>query len=164
MRSPRPWNAVSILISEFLKLRILALILHKLHQTGKDVAGSPRISQREFADHMDAETFKAVRRELGLTEIGFGRAFGVSRRTVQNWGKQGPPRYIAELLQLALRNRIDGPQRSSADTGDAAAALSPALSSLFDTALAAGWSKESVFAAIEHWVVSRRATAAVNHK
>lgn len=147
-----------------MELWILALILHKLPQTRKDVADPPRTSQREFADHMDAETFKTVRRELGLTEIGFGHAFGVSRRTVQNWGKRGPPRYIGELLQLALSNRIARPQGSQADTSDAAAALSPALDALLDTALAAGWSNETVLVAVEHWVVSKRKTIAVNHE
>ncbi len=91
---------------------------------------------------MDAEAFRAARRELGLTEIGFGKAFGASRRTVQNWSKKGPPAYIAELLQLALLTRIAGPGRSVAGAvgaSDAMTKLSPVLNSLLSSAIAAGW-------------------------
>lgn len=108
---------------------------------------------------MDAEAFQAARRELGLTEIGFGNAFGVSRRTVQNWSKKGPPAYIAELLQMALLTHIARPERSAAGTAgasDAVAKLSPALNSLLASAIAAGWNEDVVIAAVEAWVLSQR--------
>lgn len=117
---------------------------------------------------MDAEAFRAARRELGLTEIGFGNAFGVSRRTVQNWSKKGPPAYIAELLQLALLTRIAGPERFAAGVvgaRDAVAKLSPALNSLLSSAIAAGWDKDVVVAAVEAWALSQRSgPEGVNHK
>lgn len=123
---------------------------------------------RGFADHMDAKTFRTVRQELGLTEIGFGDMFGVSRRTVQNWSKKGPPAYIAELLQLALLTRIAGPGRSAAgevEASDAVAKLSPALNSLLSSAIAAGWDRGIVVAAVEAWALTQRSgLKGVNHK
>eukprot|EP01012_Entosiphon_sulcatum_P055357 TRINITY_DN77183_c0_g1_i1.p2 TRINITY_DN77183_c0_g1~~TRINITY_DN77183_c0_g1_i1.p2 ORF type:complete len:115 (+),score=11.41 TRINITY_DN77183_c0_g1_i1:181-525(+) len=114
---------------------------------------------------MDAEAFRAARRELGLTEIGFGNAFSISRRTVQNWSKKGPPPYIAELLQLALVTRIAGPGADAARESDAVAKLSPALNSLLSSAIAAGWDKGVVIAAVEAWALSQRSRAEdVNHK
>lgn len=52
---------------------------------------------------MDAEAFRAARRKLGLTEVGFGDMFGVSRRSVQNWAKKGPPQSLVEKLLLVVR-------------------------------------------------------------
>lgn len=100
--------------------------------------------------NMDAEAFRVARRDLGLTEIGFGNAFGVSRRTVQNWSKKGPPPYIAELLQLALLMRIVGPGRS-----DAVPSVAPALDTLLASAVAAGWNKAAVLAAVDAWAAAQ---------
>ena len=106
---------------------------------------------------MDAEAFRAARRNLGLTEVGFGDMFGVSRRSVQNWSKKGPPPYIAELLQLALLTRIAGPRRSDADSvrADAVPPVAPALDSLLTSAVAAGWDKAAVLAAVEAWAAAQ---------
>lgn len=106
---------------------------------------------------MDAEAFRAARRKLGLTEVGFGDMFGVSRRSVQNWSKKGPPVYIAELLQLALLTRIAGPGHSDADSTQAdAVPVAPALDSLLASAVAAGWDNGAVLAAVEAWAVAQR--------
>lgn len=106
---------------------------------------------------MDAEALREARRKLGLTEVAFGDMFGVSRRSVQNWSKKGPPPYIAELLKLALLTRIAGPGRSDADPTPAGAVpVAPALDTLLTSAVAAGWDKGAVLKAFEAWVVVQR--------
>lgn len=106
---------------------------------------------------MDAEAFRAARRRLGLTEVGFGDMFGVSRRSVQNWSKKGPPTYIAELLKLALLTRIGGPERSDADSAETdTAPVAPALDALLTSAVAAGWDKSAVLDAIDAWTAGQR--------
>lgn len=99
---------------------------------------------------MDAEKFRNTRRALGLTEVGFGSAFGVSRRTVQNWAKKGPPPYIAHLLELALVLQI--PVRSpNAGFDEILEELTPALDAVLKSATAADWDRQAVLVAIEHW-------------
>lgn len=106
---------------------------------------------------MDAEAFRAARRKLGLTEVAFGDMFGVSRRSVQNWSKKGPPAYIAELLKLALLTRISGPGRSGTFSTQASGVpVAPALDSLLTSAVAAGWDNGSVLAAVEAWTAAQR--------
>jgi transcriptional regulator with XRE-family HTH domain len=106
---------------------------------------------------MDAEAFRAARRKLGLTEVGFGEMFGVSRRSVQNWSKKGPPAYIAELLKLALLTCLVGPDRLGVDPAQAdAVPVSPALDTLLTSAVAAGWDRGAVLEAVEAWAVVQR--------
>ncbi|WP_158516242.1 hypothetical protein [Bosea vaviloviae] len=97
-----------------------------------------------------------------MTEVELAQAFGISRRTVQNWSAKGPPAYIAELLQLALSSKVRAPTRTvsindvdDAAVEEAAAALSPALNSLIKSACSAGWSDGIVAAAMRRWLEER---------
>lgn len=115
---------------------------------------------------MDAEAFRIARRDLGLTQVAFGEAFGVSRRTVQNWTRKGPPTYIAELLQLALVNRIAGPKPTRGHETEPVGAfpnIAPALDTLLRASIQVGWEKEAMIAAVEVWVIAQKRRG-VNHK
>ena len=54
--------------------------------------------------HYGAKKIKSIRNELGLSQIAFAEALGVSKKTVEAWeaGRnepQGPAQRILELLQ-----------------------------------------------------------------
>ncbi|MGO4740724.1 helix-turn-helix domain-containing protein [Bosea sp. 2KB_26] len=103
---------------------------------------------------MDAAEFRATRKALGLTQMGFCKAFGVARRTAQNWEKKGPPEYIGRLLATALAANVQPPGNAPGNCQQADEALlklSPGLEALLASATASGWSRAVVLSAIEMW-------------
>lgn len=111
---------------------------------------------------MDAATFRAARKALGLTQLGFCEAFGVARRTAQNWESKGPPEYISRLLKNALAATVQPPADYPDNcrlADDALLKLSPGLEALLASAMAAGWPRAVVLSAVEVWT---RQSASLN--
>lgn len=51
-------------------------------------------------------TFKELRRASGMTLKEFAEFFGISQRTVENWGcgRTTPPDYLIRLMEYRLKN------------------------------------------------------------
>ncbi|MFC5507082.1 helix-turn-helix domain-containing protein [Bosea massiliensis] len=109
---------------------------------------------------MDAAAFRVTRKRLGFTQRSFCATFGIARRTVQNWEAKGPPEYIGHLLSQALMAKIPSPvpiapppQSRQVSSDEALAKLSPAFDALLKSAEEAGWSRETVRAAMAAWAI-----------
>ena len=47
---------------------------------------------------------KEIRERTGLSQAKFGEAYGIPRRTIEDWerGTRKPPQYVVELLRRAV--------------------------------------------------------------
>lgn len=49
-----------------------------------------------------AEKVRAIRKSLGLTQQAMSEAYGIPKRTIENWegGKTEPPAYVLTMLEI----------------------------------------------------------------
>lgn len=49
------------------------------------------------------KSVKEIRADLGMTQAQFSEAFGIPKRTIQEWetGRRTPPPYVIRLINLA---------------------------------------------------------------
>lgn len=57
---------------------------------------------------MDGDAFRQCLRAMGLTQVQFAEAYGVSRRTVQYWCVDGPPPLVGMLLSEVMPDAAVG--------------------------------------------------------
>jgi DNA-binding XRE family transcriptional regulator len=56
---------------------------------------------------MTSEEYRAAIAALGLSQLGAGRWLGVSKRTAQNYAKEGPSPPAAKAITLALKYGLE---------------------------------------------------------
>ncbi|MCZ8036485.1 MAG: hypothetical protein O9288_17285 [Novosphingobium sp.] len=105
---------------------------------------------------MDGAAFKQALERLGFSQSSFAREHRLHLRTVQNWARNGPPEFLAPILNAMIRQTIDPPASQDwASPGAAAAegkqALDMSLRSLVQRAVHAGWPREVVLASVIIW-------------
>lgn len=112
---------------------------------------------------MDGTAFKKALEELGYTQSGFSREFGIGLRTVQNWARIGPPAFVEPFLLSYTRTAIRPPDSQDwsdpeAAARQSAAALDMALRLMMRRGGRAGWPRNILLAGISHWMAVQLAS------
>lgn len=105
---------------------------------------------------MDGAGFKQALGELGYTQASFSRAYRIPIRTVENWVRNGPPEFLAQILQGMRRLAIEPPSpdvilQERAGTPEAARALDASLRFVLERAVRAGWPRDLIVAGAITW-------------
>lgn len=56
------------------------------------------------------ETFRSLRKQMGMTQMQIAQHYGISRRNIENWesGQNEPPSWVAKLLIADMERYISG--------------------------------------------------------
>jgi putative transcriptional regulator len=79
-------------------------ILEGVREAGAYLRGSRKAVAR--VDRISADSIAAIRTRLGLSQVQFARAIGISLDTLQNWeqGRRKPTGPAKVLLKVAARH------------------------------------------------------------
>lgn len=56
-----------------------------------------------------AERIKEIRQRTGLSQVKFCEAYGIPRRTLEDWerGINNPPEYVIRMLDMLVKKETD---------------------------------------------------------